>query len=167
MFIQALFRYMRSSSTSNRWDIRHVKNLGEVVPDKIYRSANPDEAIRELREKLRIKTIVDLRDSDIDSAYQGECEKYKIRRVHIPMSDKALPSREQIDFVLEVFKTKSNYPILVHCIGGRHRTGGCVARYRVEVEGWDVAKAEKEAIKFGFYSEFGHRAWEDVIRGNF
>ena len=45
---------------------------------------------------------------------------------------------------LDVMKNPANYPVLVHCFAGKHRTGAYCAIYRMEFENWtnDEAIAE-------------------------
>jgi protein tyrosine/serine phosphatase len=43
-----------------------------------------------------------------------------------------------------------NYPVLVHCFAGIHRTGAYTAIYRMEFEGWSNAKAIAEVKACGY-----------------
>jgi len=40
-------------------------------------------------------------------------------------------------------------PVLVHCFAGIHRTGGYVAVYRMEHDGWSAAEAIEEMRSMG------------------
>lgn len=55
-----------------------------------------------------------------------------------------------IDDFLALCDDPANYPILVHCWAGRHRTGLLTAVYRMEYEGWPVADAARELRANGF-----------------
>jgi protein tyrosine/serine phosphatase len=66
------------------------------------------------------------------------------------MDGTKMPSIEEVDRALEVVLDPSKRPVLVHCAHGEERTGAVVAAYRVVVEGWEPAAAEKEAIEHGF-----------------
>jgi hypothetical protein len=52
---------------------------------------------------------------------------------------------------LKILDDKTNFPILIHCKAGLHRTGCLCAVYRMEYEGWsaDDAFAELKANGFG------------------
>ncbi|MCI0337917.1 MAG: hypothetical protein L0226_10090, partial [Acidobacteria bacterium] len=56
-----------------------------------------------------------------------------------------------------------NWPVFVHCAGGRHRTGVLIAIYRMEVYGWDARKAYDEMKDYKFYSSFGHGEMKDYV----
>jgi protein tyrosine/serine phosphatase len=43
-----------------------------------------------------------------------------------------------------------NYPVLVHCFAGVHRTGAYCAIYRMEYEGWSNAEAIAEMRRCGY-----------------
>jgi tyrosine-protein phosphatase SIW14 len=45
-----------------------------------------------------------------------------------------------------------NYPVLVHCFGGIHRTGAYCAIYRMEYEHWSNAQAIAE-LRAGGYKD--------------
>lgn len=147
-----LLRYIRSAG----------RNLGKVT-DFLYRSAEPDGRLLEM---IRPKTVVDLR-GDLSPK---EREKAMARAakagadwVSIPLSDKRPPEPETINRWLAMVENKSLHPILVHCKGGRHRTGGLVAAYRIRVQGWSNERAYEEAKAYGFYSAFGHGDWKKFI----
>ena len=55
-----------------------------------------------------------------------------------------------IDDFLKLCDDPANYPILIHCMAGLHRTGILTAVYRMEYEGWSVADAVRELRANGF-----------------
>lgn len=167
-----IWTYLRTSGS----------NFHEVVPGRIYRSAAPEASdLVKLRAKFGIDTLLDLRQaSDVGTdrrtpseklrEYQrllAECKRLGIKHVSVPFDDKAMPLRLQIDKALAVLDDPSNRAVQLFCNGGRHRSGGVVARYRVEHQGWTAEAAYDEAKKCGFYSAMGHGPWKDVIFGNF
>ena len=156
------------TSKANAYDIP-VKNFGEVVHNQIYRSAAPDfNAVQAARETLGIKTVLDLRDDWAPSAWRGWQYVLKTRlginAVNIPMDDKSYPRAVDIDDAIGILLNPDNWPVLVHCQGGRHRTGGVIAEYRKRIQGWVPDAAYKEAKEFSFYSRWGHGDWKDYIK---
>jgi hypothetical protein len=55
-----------------------------------------------------------------------------------------------IDDFLAVCDDPANYPILIHCMAGLHRTGALTAVYRMEYDGWSVADAMRELRANGY-----------------
>src|SRR5262249_28612621 len=63
----------------------------------------------------------------------------------------------------KLFDDPNNYPILLHCKAGLHRTGVLVAVYRIEYEGWSAAAALRELTDNGF-GEDAATAANDYIK---
>ena len=56
----------------------------------------------------------------------------------------------RVDRFLEVMKDPSNYPVLIHCYAGIHRTGAFCAVYRMEIEHWSNKRAIDELMAAGY-----------------
>lgn len=156
------------TSTKNAYGIP-IKNFGEVVQGQIYRSAAPSfDALQVARETLGIKTVLDLRDGWSPSEWRGWQYVLKTRlginAINVPMDDKSYPRAIAIDVALGVLLDPDNWPVLVHCQGGRHRTGGVIAEYRKREQGWTPDAAYKEAKQYDFYGRWGHGDWKDYIK---
>jgi tyrosine-protein phosphatase SIW14 len=68
-----------------------------------------------------------------------------IRQVNFNMKGtkkEAIPL-ETMKGILDVVLDKSNYPLLIHCNHGKHRTGCVVAIVR-KITGWDIARVVAE-----------------------
>lgn len=150
-------------------------NLRTVVPHAIYRSAAPAkfEDLERMVNGLGIRTVLDLRydENVLEGHYDGSeadwCEKLGIHHSPVPMRDKK-PGilASQFDNALSTFNILAG-PFLVHCEGGRHRTGAVIAAYRVLVQGWTRDRAWKEAEECGYYDAMGHepvrKSWEVYV----
>jgi protein tyrosine/serine phosphatase len=55
-----------------------------------------------------------------------------------------------------------NYPVLIHCKAGLHRTGVLVALYRMEYDGWSAQRAMDELKECGFGETKATRANEYI-----
>jgi hypothetical protein len=64
----------------------------------------------------------------------------------------ASPTRrpQVIDDFLKICDDANNYPILIHCLAGLHRTGALTAVYRMEYDGWSAADAIRELRANGY-----------------
>lgn len=153
-----LWRYLMTKWKGNPWSIP-VANLGEVVPGKIYRSARPaGDALEAARALLGIRTVLDLRlrtEEEAEAAREA-ARAAGLEYVSVPMDDHGEVSLAELEAALGVVEDGARQPVLVHCEGGRHRTGAVVAVYRMWREGWALDRAYEEAREFGFYSAVGH-----------
>jgi protein tyrosine/serine phosphatase len=107
-----------------------------------------------------IRTVVNLRfgTEPADRAEEEFCRQAGIRFVRIPpMSWDGVRGKAEVDAgvdrFLAVMRDSMNYPVLVHCMAGIHRTGAYCAIYRLELEGWTNERAIAEMKAHG-YAEF-------------
>jgi tyrosine-protein phosphatase SIW14 len=139
----------------------NIKNFGKIN-DNIYRGGQPrDENYRELV-AFGIKTIVDLRE-DHERDAKSEAEKAGLRYINLPMAPKSYPSSDAADRFLEIVNNEANWPVYVHCAGGRHRTGAMFAVYRMKVDAWDIEKTYQEMKDYDFYTRMGHGCYKDYV----
>jgi tyrosine-protein phosphatase SIW14 len=106
---------------------------------------------------LGIRTVINLREGTqpADRAEEAFCRRAGIRFVRLaPLSwDGVRGSAEvdaNIDRYLAIINDPANYPILVHCMAGIHRTGAYCAIYRMEREGWSNEEAIAEMKAHGY-----------------
>ena len=130
-----------------------IPNL-RVVNKNVYRGGQPtDEGIRWL-ESQGVTTIVKLNEAEPEP-WGG----YRLKECPI--------GNEEMVFNLPAWKVEygvgcirhSPGKVFVHCLHGQDRTGLIVAAYRVRVEHWSKAKAEKEMLKYGFHKDL-RGLWE-------
>ena len=132
----------------------NIKNFGKVN-DNIYRGGQPrGNNYRELVD-AGIKTIVDLRE-DHERDAKSEAEKAGLRYINLPLAPKAYPSADAADRFLEIVNNEANWPVYVHCAGGRHRTGAMFAVYRMKVDEWNIERTYQEMKDYDFYTRWGH-----------
>jgi tyrosine-protein phosphatase SIW14 len=138
-----------------------VENFGKVN-ENFYRGAQPEEDQYEQLAGLGVKTILDLR-HDPKSYAKTMAERAGLRYINLPMSDTKYPPEEQVKQFLELANTAENWPMFVHCAGGRHRTGAMLAVYRMTNEGWDINRAYEEMKDYDFYTRWGHKAMKTFV----
>ncbi|MFN7948980.1 MAG: tyrosine-protein phosphatase [Blastocatellia bacterium] len=138
-----------------------ISNFGKVN-DHFYRGSQPEGAEYQQLAALGIKTVIDLRDDAKDFA-KPLAEGAGLHYINFPMSDRRYPAPDVAQRFLELANNPANWPIYVHCAGGRHRTGIMTAVYRISVEGWDIDRAYREMKDYDFYTAWGHKAMKDYI----
>jgi protein tyrosine/serine phosphatase len=146
----------------------NYKRLREVTPGVMVRSGQlTAEGFKEAVERYGIRTIVNLQnealDPDVRYSFADRrtvketdlCKQLGLRYIHISpdlidASQVDVLRPEAIDQFLAVMDDPSNYPILLHCRAGLHRTGCLAAVYRMEYEGWSREEAIAEMKAHGF-----------------
>ena len=126
-----------------------IKNFGKVN-DSYYRGAQPLNAdeFAQLK-KLGIKTVIDLRKDSLKQA-PVLAREAGLQYFNLPLLARNPATDEQTNYFLDLVNNPDNQPVYVHCKGGRHRTGGMTAVYRITHDGWTADQAYKEMLEYDF-----------------
>ncbi|MEP7273645.1 MAG: tyrosine-protein phosphatase [Acidobacteriota bacterium] len=138
-----------------------VENFGQVN-EHLYRGGQPNGSQFQELAALGIKTIVDLR-GDAERSVRADAERAGLRYVNLPLAPKSYPQPEVAARFLEIVSDQNNWPVYVHCAGGRHRTGAMVAVYRMSVDHWSIERAYDEMKQYDFYTSWGHACYKDYV----
>ena len=129
-----------------------IENFGKLN-DNYYRGSQPIADEFSGLKKLGIKTVIDLRE---DSLKESEhlARAAGLQYINIPLTTKRAASNEQTEYFLRLVNDQANWPVFVHCKGGRHRTGEMTAIYRISHDSWTAAQAYDEMKKYDFEDSF-------------
>jgi len=115
----------------------------------LVRSPQPDyKDLVELERLYQIKTIINLRGEETSEEwYQEELRfagEHNIRLISIALSGRSAPTSYDLQLIFGAIDNPANWPILIHCQGGIHRTGLVVALHRIANQHWsnELAIAE-------------------------
>jgi tyrosine-protein phosphatase SIW14 len=139
-----------------------LRNFHVVHEGILYRSGQLTVAgLARLVHDYRIKTVVTLRDAhnpgdeppDLDE--EEWCRKEELNHFRLPQlpwlaHDGSVPNQVNVDRFLEIMNNPANYPVLVHCLAGKHRTGAMCAVFRMEHDHWTNQQAIDELELYGF-----------------
>jgi protein tyrosine phosphatase (PTP) superfamily phosphohydrolase (DUF442 family) len=119
------------------WGLRRPlfeANFGVVAPGRVYRSAQPTEALDAWLGRYRIASVLNLRGgSPADAYYRDEVARTARRGVDfydVPLASRRRPTRGELLRVLSVLD-HCRYPLLIHCKQGADRTALASALYRL------------------------------------
>jgi hypothetical protein len=144
------------------------KRLRIVHPGRVYRSGQMTaEGFANAVDRYGIRTIINVQDEypdpTIDASFwtrctlkeSAMCRDLGVRYIHLAptlISRRLIPEKRPpaIDELLAILDDESNYPVLIHCHAGLHRTGILTAVYRMEYEGWTADEAFREMKTQGF-----------------
>jgi protein tyrosine/serine phosphatase len=82
---------------------------------------------------------------------------------NIPLSSTRPATAGQTEDFLKLVNDPQNWPVFVHCAGGRHRTGEMTAIYRITRDSWTADKAYQEMKQYDYYSIGGHGPLKDYV----
>ena len=139
-----------------------TRNFHIVKEGVLYRSGQTTLfGLKNLLHDYRIRTVVTLRDAVLpgqavpDRAEEAYCLAEEINYVritprHWEAAEGPPPVEVGVKKFREVMSDPNNYPVLVHCLAGIHRTGAYCAVYRMEFEHWTNERAIEEVKAFGY-----------------
>jgi tyrosine-protein phosphatase OCA1 len=131
-------------------------NFG-LIEDKLYRSGQPNELNFPFLEKLGLKTVLFLAPEDPNSRYRGLTrflsfiDDQDIQLHHLGYHQSANQwdpmSEEVVLESLELMLDPANYPMMVMCNQGRHRTGTVVGCLR-KLQRWNLTSIFEEYRRY-------------------
>lgn len=125
-----------------------IANFGKVN-ENYYRGSQPNATQFQDLKRLGIKTVIDLREDELEQASTW-AHAAGLQYVNITLRPHRAATEEQSDYFLKVVNDPVNWPVYVHCKGGRHRTGQMTAIYRITHDGWTADQAYQEMKKYDF-----------------
>jgi protein tyrosine/serine phosphatase len=139
----------------------HIKNFGQTN-EHYYRGAQPEGRDYVDLAALGVKTVIDLtRDGREDEA--GLVKHAGMTFYRIPLTTSERPSDAAVSQFLTLVNNPTNWPVYVHCQGGRHRTGTMTAVYRITQDGWTADHAYDEMKQYHFEGFPGHPALKTFV----
>ena len=141
---------------------RCFRNFRVVEEGILYRSGQLNlTGLKRVIHDYGIKTVVSLRDGDKTNDIEEAkylAEKTDVRFVRIPprawwASDGSVPAEIGLADFRKVMADPENYPVLIHCFAGIHRTGAYCAVRRMDYDGWSNHDAMEEMKSLGYTVE--------------
>jgi protein tyrosine phosphatase (PTP) superfamily phosphohydrolase (DUF442 family) len=144
------------------------KRLRAVEPGRVFRAGELNvPGFTDAINRYHIKTIINAQDEfpdpDLARGFFGGgtmkeselCRRLGVRYVFLPpdlISRNRIPEDrpKAIDRFLALMDDPDNYPVLIHCHAGLHRTGVLAAVYRMEYDGLQASDAIRELKAQGF-----------------
>jgi tyrosine-protein phosphatase SIW14 len=150
-----------------RANYAHGKRLRMVVPGFYRGGEMTADGFADAFARLGIRTVINVQDDfpdpELPQSFLGRhtvhesewCARHGVRYVALApdlISRRSVGSHHPavIDEFLRLMDDKRNYPVLLHCKAGLHRTGILCAVYRMEYQGWSPAEAYAELKAHGF-----------------
>ncbi|MEY4191487.1 MAG: hypothetical protein RIR17_2223 [Planctomycetota bacterium] len=164
----------------NVWN--HGRRLRAVEPGKMYRCGQLTVAgFKDAVDRYKLKAIVNLQDDypdpDVYKSFwdrsivkeQQVCKDLGVKYLFIspdlrPRPEVPAKRPKAVEEFLKICDDPSNYPMVIHCRAGLHRTGVLAAIYRMEYQGWSVDEAFREMKDGGFGDTVCNNANDYVIQ---
>jgi tyrosine-protein phosphatase SIW14 len=141
---------------------RALRCFHVVEEGVLYRSGQLTlDGLKRLIHDRGIKCVVTLRDAaqpgqpppDLEEEQYCRAQELNYLRITPQVwwgSDGSVPAAKGVKQFVELMRDPANYPVLIHCFAGVHRTGAYCAVYRMEFHHWDNARAIAELMAHGY-----------------
>jgi protein tyrosine/serine phosphatase len=141
---------------------KQMREFRVVREGVLYRSGQLGvPALRRVFHDHGIRTVITLRDKavsnspQIDAAEEEFCYKEEVNYIRFPLRnweapDGSAPVEDNVRQFREIMSDPANYPVLIHCQAGIHRTGAYCAIFRMEFDHWSHADALAEMKACGY-----------------
>ena len=127
-----------------------VTNFARLETTVACGGATKAEAVPEIK-KLGFRSIINVREASEPGAEMDKeaaaAKTAGINFVNVPF-DVASPAPDLVDRFLAAVTAKDNVPAYIHCAAGGRAAGLWMIK-RVQVDGWDEARALEEATALG------------------
>jgi protein tyrosine phosphatase (PTP) superfamily phosphohydrolase (DUF442 family) len=133
--------------------LRFGENLHTVIPNAVYRSAQPSAVeLKRWIEELSLRSVINLRGERSTSWFKDEqavTEAYGVDLYSIPLGNGSIPPRSALRQLIHLLDT-ARRPILLHCAHGIERSG-IASAVVVLLAGGDVVEAREQfRLIYGF-----------------
>ncbi|KAF2759620.1 hypothetical protein EJ05DRAFT_437209 [Pseudovirgaria hyperparasitica] len=108
-------------------------NYGTVEAGRIYRSAYPSQENLPFLAGLGLKSILILVEGPHEATYSAwiKDNAKKLYTVPLPANKDGVQMQiKTIAMIIDILSDETNYPMLIHCNKGKHRTGCTVGAWR-------------------------------------
>jgi protein tyrosine/serine phosphatase len=137
---------------------KQTRNFRVVREGVLYRSGQMSlEGLQRIIHDYHIKTVINLREGQTpaDRAEEEYCQREEINFVRLYPCTWWAPSgpapvEKNVRQFQAIMRDPRNYPVLIHCFAGIHRTGAYCAIYRMEFDHWDNDRAIAEMRNCGY-----------------
>jgi tyrosine-protein phosphatase SIW14 len=145
-----------------RYDRQHFRNFQIVRPGVLYRSGQLSLAgLQQVVQDHGIRSVVSLRYADDGELVPPDADEeiwcrraqiqyFRIRPQRWWSEDGTVPAEAALAEFFQVMDDPANYPVLIHCFAGAHRTGSFCAVYRMAYQGWSNQQAIGELRRSGY-----------------
>lgn len=125
----------------------------QIIAPGIYRSSYPAHEHFEDLSDLELKTIITLVPEPLPIEYANFLSSNGITHHHIPIlankDENVFTPADTVNKVLSIMLEPANFPMLLHCNKGKHRTGCMTACFR-KVTGWQLQDCIDEYTKYSW-----------------
>ena len=136
-----------------------------VVSPGVWRSAQPNSEALIRMKNHGLKTMINLRgDTQTDKWERSITDSLCLNYYNFPLDARKEQSADTIEKILAIMYDPGQQPVLIHCLGGKDRTGMLAAIYQIRYMGARFEDAHREMLMYGYHEKDYPEAIQTVKR---
>lgn len=158
-YLQSQSAFVFAYASDEGWPPDCTQSISRFfqVNSELYRGGQP-QTVQDLEclKTVGIKTVISLIIED-PKRIAWERELVSVLGMEFysfPMTGILPPSDHQVSRIFKTLLDSNQFPIYIHCMQGKDRTGLIIGLYRVWVDGWAPQAAWEEMRSIGFDPKF-------------
>jgi undecaprenyl-diphosphatase len=125
-----------------------------IVDENLWRSSQPNKESLIRMKEHGLKTIINLRgDEETDLWEKSLSDSLGISYFSKKMDSRFPQEMSYLQEILSIIEDTTNQPVLIHCLGGKDRTGLISAMYKFKYYNIPLEDLKKEMIMYGHDNE--------------
>jgi len=134
-----------------------------IVDSTLWRSAQPNSESLKRMKSFGLKTIINLRSDSVTNKWEKKiADSLNLNYYNFPLDSRKEQDPDEINLILNIILQKKNQPVLVHCLGGKDRTGLISALYKLQKGNKTLNEIHKEMLMYGYNEEKYPKIYEFV-----
>lgn len=132
-----------------------------IVDDGIWRSSQPNTESLARMKMHGLKTVINLRSDSLTNVWEKRIsDSLGLQYFNFGMHGHEEQDSSFLREILNAITDSENQPVIIHCLGGKDRTGLIVGLYEKEYLGRDIESIKKEMIMYGH----DHKAMPHIFK---
>ncbi len=144
-----------------------------IVDGGVWRSSQPNSESITRMKRHGLKTILNLRGDKKTDNWEGKlADSLGLNYFSRPIDSREKQDLNYLKEILSIVEDTTNQPVLIHCLGGKDRTGLITGMYKLKHTNIPLAQIKKEIIMYGHDSTNFHEifngldTYNEEIRNN-
>ena len=125
-----------------------------IIDSALWRSAQPNSESLKRMKHFGLNTVINLRGDSITNEWEKKiADSLSLNYYNFPLDSRKEQNSDEINLILNIINQKKNQPVLIHCLGGKDRTGLISALYELQKGNKILNEIHKEMLMYGYNEE--------------
>ncbi|MBU4444815.1 tyrosine-protein phosphatase [bacterium] len=139
-----------------------------IVTPGVWRSSQPNRESLDRMKKHGLKTVINLRGDKATNLWERHiADSLGLKYYNIQIDARYEQNTDTVRYILSIMHDSAHQPVLIHCLGGKDRTGMLSAIYKMRYCGTSFEDAYREMLMYGYHeNDYPHLVETITETGN-